>query len=170
MDRTFHETRTISMAQDFSWSFLIGVKESCATLLAMGASGGVKSPQVSETSIVPAEPVKTRRFRVRLKSRRTVSKKLAKAESIREQRKGAASNMKDHQDHKESVLSVLSPLLESETEGEGECEIDIEQCQLYHPCSVPPPDASTWFQWRENSSAYGAESFQRFGEHKAPRR
>ena len=100
----------------------------------MGASASVKSP-VSETSIVPVESWTAKRLV--LKSRRTPSKKQAKKvpEPIRptqEQPKEAASKMKPK----------LSVLVESETEGTDEYEIDSVECQLYHPCYVPPPYAS----------------------------
>ncbi len=100
----------------------------------MGAAASVKSP-VSETSIVPVESLTTKRLV--LKGRRTDSKKQAKKipepiRPIQEQRKEEASRMK----------KKLSVLVESETEGADECEIDGMECQLYHPCYVPSPYAS----------------------------
>ena len=110
-----------------SWAFFIYGKKcsaTSATLLAMGAAGSVKSP-ASKASIVPVEPVTgVTTFKVRLKSQRTAAKKQEK-----EKKKTPEASKKKG--------SVLTPLLESDTEGADEYEIDMKENQLYHP----------WFQW-----------------------
>ena len=151
-----------------SWHVFVFVStKSSATLLAMGAAGSAKSPQASEkaeTSIVPGkqEGVGECEIDNERKGKETISstvpgtpvkptKRLLKFPKLQVrkfptplrpfggQAKEGASKMKQNE-------SLPRPLLESEQEGAGECEIDEQKLQLHHPCLVPPTDAADWVQ------------------------
>ena len=135
-----------------------------ATLLAMGAAGSVKSPQASEkaeTSIVPGkqEGVGECEIDDERKGKQTISstkvgtpvkptKRLLKFPKLQVrkfptplrpfggQAKEGASKIKQNES------PGPRPLVESEQEGAGECEIDEQKLQLHHPCLVPPTDAA----------------------------
>jgi len=77
-----------------------------------------------ETSTVPGKPVKTKKP---LKFPKLLVRKYPTAmRPIGDKPKEGASKLKQNE-------SLPGPLLESEKEGAGECEIEVEKCQLHYP-------------------------------------